>query len=532
MLPRSCPDSLTIEPAAPVTLADGATQQLLAIGHYTNGTSVDLTTQVDWWEEAEPRLLAWPGTSKGLIQALRAGITKVTARYPVPVDPESDRYAEATIQVDRRTGRVQVVAACRWNPPGWPSGRAAGSTSRRSTRTAWPIRCTGSSRLRWQADPPTIAALDQGYLVARAEGTGTLRVGYEGLEQTVSFRVQGEALSKGVFSVQPADIDAVVDELFSLHVTTGSTAPVTAVSSDPAVVEVLGTTAQGLGYEVQLAARSAGQAEVTVTQGAQSQSVKVVVLEVPLVSLEFQPPVLTLHAGQPARADLQGTTADGRVIRVAPDRLRWEKQPQLQHVQLDRQALTLTPLAPTDLPQDLQVRLAGTDLVASGTLDVRGSELTPPDFLTAGPGRLPRSSARGRPPRSLRRSSQPRDCRACAAPADPVDAVRDVASSTCALAADRRGIPRRVAGPLAVGRRVPPDGRDGPGPERLADHSRGTTATLTSPAAAQRERRIRTVRRAEDRRSGATLPSPVHVVHVADNTLMHDSQLAIGRFYW
>jgi hypothetical protein len=378
VLPPARPDSLTIEPAAPVTLAADATQQLRAIGHYANGTSVDLTTQVDWWEEAESRLLCWPGRQKGLMQALRPGATKVVARYPQPLHPESDAYAEATLNVavvpaDFRSLRVSLE----------PGRLAVGQSGRidvqaLDTHGVAHSLC-GSSGLRLQVDPSTIAALDQGHLVGRAEGAGTLRVGFEGLEQTVAFRVQGGAVSKTVLSVQPAEIEAVVDEAFSLHVMTGSLAPITVASSEPEVVEALGTTAEHVGYEVRLAARNAGQAEVTVTQGEKSQSVKVVVREVPIVSLEFQPPVLALHAGQPVRADLRGTTEDGRVIRIVPDRLRWEKQPQLQNVQLDRQSLTLTPLAPTDLPQDLQVRLAGSDVVAIGTLEVRESEFTPAD---------------------------------------------------------------------------------------------------------------------------------------------------------
>ncbi len=161
--------------------------------------------------------------------------------------------------------------------------------------------------------------------------------------------------------------------------TSGSSAPIQAVSADESVVGIFTTEGENAGYEVWLAARKTGQTAVTVSQntakGPKSQTVKVTVNDGRIDSLSFTPPIYTMKVGQPETANLVGTTQDGRIIKVVPDALAWEKQPLVEKVDLDKRTLLMRPLEATEIPQDLQVRLAQTGLVANATVEVRGGVL-------------------------------------------------------------------------------------------------------------------------------------------------------------
>jgi hypothetical protein len=200
------------------------------------------------------------------------------------------------------------------------------------------------------------------------------------LEKSQPFTVAGRMLAEDVFFVSPSEItNSVVYELIPLNVTTGSDAPIEASSDDDSIVGVFGTEGENVGYEVWLAAKRVGQTVVTVSQntalGPKSQKVKVTVTDGRIESLDFAPPVYTMRIGQPDKANLVGTTQDGRIVKIWPGALGWQKQPRIENVQLNKQTLVMRPLEPTEFPQDLQVRLGQTDLVANGTVEVRGGTL-------------------------------------------------------------------------------------------------------------------------------------------------------------
>ena len=160
------------------------------------------------------------------------------------------------------------------------------------------------------------------------------------------------------FSLSPSEVtNSVVYELIPLNVTTGSDAPIEARSADESVVGVFTTEGENAGYEVWLAAKKIGQTEVTVSQntakGPKSQTIKVTVNDGRIESLDFAPPVYTLRVGQPDTANLVGTTQDGRIVKVWPGALGWEKQPRIENVDLNKQTLLMRPLEATEIPQDL-----------------------------------------------------------------------------------------------------------------------------------------------------------------------------------
>ncbi|MCH5376859.1 MAG: hypothetical protein JJ992_23070, partial [Planctomycetes bacterium] len=237
---------------------------------------------------------------------------------------------------------------------------------------------TGSSLLSIKVDPTNLAGVDGDYLIGRAEGAGTLKVAYGDLDKAVPFAISGTVLPEDVFLVSPLKVeDAVVYELIPLNVTTASDLPITAVSSNKDVVEVYTTEGENAGYEVWLAARRAGDAEVVVSQGDKSQTVKVTVTGGLIARMDFVPELYSLKVGEAVTANLVAITQDsGRRMKVVPDALFWERQPRVENVYVDKQNLLLRGLEPTDeVGQPLRVALATTGLTASATVVVHSGDL-------------------------------------------------------------------------------------------------------------------------------------------------------------
>ena len=304
-------------------------------------------------------------------------MTKVVARFPALKDDGTQAEATVGVEVVLADFKSLVVSL---EPPKFAVGQNSRVNVRGVDATGQEHSLVGSSLLKLSVDPTTAASVDSEYLLGRAEGAGTVKVSYANLENSLAFTVAGRALSDDVFFVSPSEVtNSVVYELIPLNVTTGSDTPIEARSADESVVGVFTTEGENAGYEVWLAAKKIGQTEVTVSQntakGPKSQTIKVTVNDGKIESLDFAPPVYTLRVGQPDTANLVGTTQDGRIVKVWPGALGWEKQPRIENVDLNKQTLLMRPLEATEIPQDLQVRLAQTGLVANATVEVRGGTL-------------------------------------------------------------------------------------------------------------------------------------------------------------
>ena len=392
--PPKAPDSLTIEPDDLRPLAVGSTRRLRAIGHYGDDQTVDLTRSVEWWEDGESRLLIVSDEQRGRIQGESSGETRVVAQFPVPREDQTFVQASRDVQV--------VLAdfdslAVELDPPQFAVGQHSQVNVVGIDRQGERHDLTGSSLLRLQVDPAQVARLDGDYLVGRQQGAGEVQARYGDWESSLAFNISGRAVGEDVFDVTPRRVEnAVVYELVPLNVTTGSDLPIQAESSNPEVVEVFRTEDENVGYEVWLAARRAGEAQVRVFQGDRSQMVQVVVTSGLIDDLEFEPPIYTLRMGESRNLNLTGTTQEGRVIQVAPDALVWERQPRFENVDLDKQRLRVRGLEATDVPQPLRVALGRRALTASATVEVREGDMLALLESENGFGAHPPVPARGR----------------------------------------------------------------------------------------------------------------------------------------
>ena len=400
--PPKVPDQLTIEPEENVHVAVGSTQQLRAFGNYQDGSKVDLTRYVTW-SGSDNQLLKVYGTDvererKGLIEGAGVGLAKVAAVFATPDASTEGEPVMTEIDVQVVLADFTTLAVTLQ-----PDTFAVGQTSRVEVegidKDNQRYRLTGASLLSVRVDPTNLAGVDGDYLVGRMEGKGEVKVAYGDLDRTVPFTITGRMLAEDVFLVSPTRIEnAVVYELIPLNVTTGSDLPITATSANPEIVEVYHTDDENAGYEIWLAARRAGDAQVTVSQGTKSRVVQVTVTGELIDRIDFVPELYSLEVGETTPANLVAITQDSRRrIKVVPDALIWERQPRGENVYIDKRQLLLRGLEATDdVGQPMRVALGNSELTATGTVVVRGGDMFA--LLEAGDafGMHPPVPARGR----------------------------------------------------------------------------------------------------------------------------------------
>lgn len=354
------PQSISLVPDEKVRLAIGSTKQLKLLGHYDELDDVDLTELAEW----ESRNTDYVFVHHGLLEGTGEGQTEVTARYRAN---KEESYLDASVEalvtkVDYKSLELAVAPAV------FGSGQSGRIEAWGLDAKGEKYSLLGSSLLKLNVAPQEAAEIEGDYLVGKEMGKAQLAASLHDLQQTTEFEVIAASLADGTFSVTPEKVTLSVDEYVSLDVVTASTAPITAVSSNADVVQVLDFS--------EIAGRAPGTAKVTLTQGDKSQTIDVTVTESNIVSLHIDPPAITLASGVATPIRVYARTTSGGEIQISPDRLTWVKQPPLDYADLNRQSLELFGITPTGEQWPLVVQLGESEaLQATAMVTVVGSSL-------------------------------------------------------------------------------------------------------------------------------------------------------------
>jgi trimeric autotransporter adhesin len=185
--------SITVTPANP-SLPLGTTRQMTATGHYSDGSTKDLTTQVTW---SKGVLGVITLTSDGLVTAVATGTNTVSALLGSISGSTTVRVTAAVIQsltVEPAAATVQVGLTQQFTATAhWSDGSATDVTALTPGVTSWRVG-NGSS--------PVATLGLAGLVTGAAPGVTTVTVGYQGKSATADLTVIAATLE--TIAVSPA----------------------------------------------------------------------------------------------------------------------------------------------------------------------------------------------------------------------------------------------------------------------------------------------------------------------------------------
>ncbi|MGZ6132097.1 MAG: hypothetical protein ACXWLF_08730, partial [Myxococcaceae bacterium] len=303
----------TLEIVPPVgAFPVAARTRLAAVGHWPDGTVVELTSAASWTATPDGLLVVGDGPSAGLVLGADAGVSTLRARF-------DGATAQAAVSAEAQGGTLEA----------WPPGTtlAAGTAVPLSVSV---ISASGESTdvtadAVWLSSAPKVALVTnapgrQGDLLGQTPGTALLTARVDGLQTSVPVRVTGATLAGMNVLGPPSTVTwAPTQFAASGRFSDGSTQDLTRwvswTSSSPAVLRVRGTgtdrgTAHGL---------MPGSVLVTARpRGGPTTSVPAEVDGTALASISILGAAGPLVAGTHARLQALARGADGTEVDVTP----------------------------------------------------------------------------------------------------------------------------------------------------------------------------------------------------------------------
>ncbi|MBV7437198.1 Ig-like domain-containing protein [Aeromonas sp. sif2416] len=289
----------------PVTLAVGLSRQLTASGVYSDGTSADVTANVQW-SSSDPAIATVSLT--GLVTAVAPGTATITGT----LDGQS-----ATISVTVTNATLNVGGLTITTPP---VTLAAGQGSQLAASGSYSDGTTTdvTANVQWSSDNPAVATVDaSGLVTGVAPGTATITGTLDGQSATLSVTVTNATLNVGGLTITVPPLTLAVGLTGQLAASgtysDGTSADVTANvqwSSDPAIATVSLT---GL-----VTAVAPGTATITGILDGQSATLSVTVTNATINAggLTITVPPMTLAAGQTGQLAANGSYSDGSSVDV------------------------------------------------------------------------------------------------------------------------------------------------------------------------------------------------------------------------
>ncbi|MNZ45674.1 gamma-glutamyl-gamma-aminobutyrate hydrolase [compost metagenome] len=298
--------SIQITPAAK-SLPKGTKQQYQAMATFSDNSSQDLTSQVDW-DSSDSNVATIDLV--GEATAFNEGNTVISAKF------QSVTSNTATLEV---TDATLTVGGLTITVP--PLTLAAGQSSQLAASGAYGDGTTKdvTHDVHWSSSDPAIATVSlTGLVTAVAPGTATITGTLDGQSATLSVTVTNATLNAGglTITVPPMTLAAgltgqlAANGSYSDGSSVNVTPSVSWTSSDPAVATV---DASGLVTGV-----ATGTATITGTLDGQSATLSVTVTNATINAggLTITVPPMTLAAGQTGQLAANGSYSDGSSVDV------------------------------------------------------------------------------------------------------------------------------------------------------------------------------------------------------------------------
>ena len=298
--------SIQITPTAK-SLPKGTKQQFQAIATFSDNSSQDLTSQVDW-DSSDINVATID--LNGEATAFNEGNTIISAKF------QSVTSNASTLEV---TGAALNAGGLTITVP--PLTLAAGQSSQLAASGAYDDGTTKdvTHDVHWSSSNPAVATVDaSGLVTAVAPGTATITGTLDGQSATLSVTVTNATLNVGGLTITVPPLTLAVGLTGQLAASgtysDGTSADVTANvqwdSSDPAIATVSLTG--------QVTAVAPGTATITGILDGQSATLSVTVTNATINAggLTITVPPMTLAAGQTGQLAANGSYSDGSSVDV------------------------------------------------------------------------------------------------------------------------------------------------------------------------------------------------------------------------
>lgn len=293
-------ESIQLTPS-PVSVAVGYTQQLVAMGIYSDNTTADISSSVSW-VPADPEVATV--TPAGLLEGLGIGTTRVTASK----SDITSNTVEATV-TDAVLESIQVTPS--------PVSVAAGHTQQLVAMGIYSNNTTAdiSSSVFWIPANTEVATVTQaGLLVGFKVDTTEITAYKDNISATVNVSVTDAVLT--AIEVTPAPLivpnrysqQLVAMGIFSDNTSVNITSSVSWMSAVPetATVDPLGEV---VGVET-------GPTKIMAFKDNISATVNVIVTDVVLESIQVTPSPLSLASGNSQQLLAMGRFSDSTIFDI------------------------------------------------------------------------------------------------------------------------------------------------------------------------------------------------------------------------
>lgn len=291
-----------VQPAT-LSLARGVNGVLHALGHFSDNTVQDLSTQVTWTSSDDRRA---PVTSAGVVTGLEHGQATVTASYASFTDTTAVTITGATV------ARLELTPAQRSVPVGVVTPLTA--TAIFTDTSVQDV----TAQAVWSSSTPSVAQVTnaagaQGQVTPLTPGTTTISATLMGVSASTALTVSTATVSQLV--VTPAVTTLAKGLTQRFHVTgtfsDGTTADLTEVATWSVSAGSVASISNATGAHGLLSALAVGATDVIAQFGSEQGVTTLTVSAAEVTSIELLPATLSVPRGRTLQLSARATLTDG-----------------------------------------------------------------------------------------------------------------------------------------------------------------------------------------------------------------------------
>lgn len=293
--------SIAVTPAIP-SIPAGTTQQFTATGTFTDGSTQNLTTGVQWTSDTTSvATISNAANNQGLATGISAGTASITA---------TSGSISGTTTLSVTSAALISIAVTPANP-----SIVAGTTQQLAATGTFTDGSTQdvTASAAWSSDTNSVATVKKGLVTGIAAGSASISAASGSISGSTAVSVTVAQLVSIAINPQSANVPAGVPQQFTATgtYTDGSTQDLTQTGYWTSSAANVATISDAAGSQGLATALSPGTTTINVTSGSVVASATLNVAPAALVSIAVSPVAPTISLGTSQQFTATGTYSDG-----------------------------------------------------------------------------------------------------------------------------------------------------------------------------------------------------------------------------